>query len=295
MKHRPISLFALATIISFSGNLTAQETLQWRFRTGESLKYNVVQNMKTTMTVGGKDIPQSMNQAMEMSWNILQPDAPNMSKMEQVVNRIRMKMEGPGGAVEFDTQDGKKPENPVIATLGETLQKIVNQPFTVSMAPTGKITNVSVPKGLLEAMQAGAAGNAAAMNEETLQQMMKQSSVTFPTEAVGPNSKWNSSQSVEFAFGTMNINSTMTYAQKDSQGNAVINVQPEISVTPKASAPIKMQLKNSEGRGQITFDVARGRVLKSRLDLTLEMKVEAANGQVFDQKINQTTAMTLAP
>ena len=123
--------------------------------------------------------------------------------------------------------------------------------------------------------------------------MMKQSAVTLPNSPVVQNDSWTSQQSIQLPFGTMSINSTMTYAGRDEMGNALINVVPQISVTPKEGAPVKMTLTNSEGRGQVTFNIVQGLVTKSRLDLTMAMKIETANGQTFNQSIQQATAMTL--
>lgn len=297
MTIRSLNILTIAAFAVFSHSASAQDLLQWKFRSQETLKYNVVQNMKTTMSVGGNKIQDTtMNQAMDMSWQILGSAAGGETVMNQVVDRIRMKMEGgAAGVIEFDTSSTEAPANPIIASMGETFQKIVGQPFKVTMNGTGKISNVDVPVALLEAIKQGSAGNTSALDEETLKQMMKQSAVMLPNEPVGPNSSWTSSQKVELPFGTMNIDSKMTFMQKDAQGNAIIDVVPAISVTPKEGAPVKINLTSSAGRGQVTFNIIQGRVSKSRLDLTLGMKIEAANGQVFDQTINQTTAMTLAP
>lgn len=296
MTIRTINFLTAASMAFSCLTANAQDTLQWKFRSQETLKYSVVQNMKTDMIIGGNNVNQTMNQAMDMSWQVLGSSADGNTVMNQVVNRIRMKMEGgAAGVIEFDTASTDKPANPIIATMGETFQKIVNQPFQVTMQPTGKIEKVEVPPELLAALKSGAAGNVSALNEETLKQMMKQSAVTLPRQTVGPNSSWTSKQSVQLPFGTMNIDSAMTYLQKDAVGNAIIDVVPKITVTPKEGAAIKMTLTSAEGRGQVTFNIAQGRVAQSRLDLTMSMKIEAANGQVFDQTITQTTAMTLVP
>lgn len=294
MTIRTLSILTLASLAFTSTTAEAQDVLQWKFRTQETLQYKVLQNMKTAMTIGGQNVNQTMNQAMDMSWQVLGGSAAGDTMMNQIVTRIQMKMEGgPAGAIEFDTNSTEKPGNPIIATMGETFQKIVNKPFKVAMQPTGQISNVEVPQELLDAVKSGAAGNGAALTEETLKQMMKQSAVTLPQQPVGPNSSWTSKQSVQLPFGTMNIDSKMTFIQKDAAGNAIIDVVPNISVTPKEGAPVKMTLTSAEGKGQVTFNIVQGRVLKSRLDLTMSMKIEAANGQTFDQTVSQTTAMTL--
>lgn len=295
MPSPTIRLVAFVCLVAASLQATAQETLQWKFRSKETLKYSVIQNMNTVQKIGDQTRNAVMNQAMDMSWQVLGMSANGEVVMNQVVNRIRMKMDnGAAGVIEFDTQSEKKPENPAIARMSETFAKIVSQPFQVSMKPTGKISDVKVPEGLLAAIKQNAAGNAAALDEKTLQQMMKQSAVTLPGQAVGPNSTWNSTESIQLPFGTMKIESTMTYLQKDDQGNAIIDIQPSISVEPREGAPVSMTLTSSEGRGQVTFSIANGRVLKSRLDLTLAMKISGPGGQTIEQTIKQTTAMTLA-
>lgn len=294
MSTRTLTILTTALFLLPSQFTKGQETLQWKFRSQENIRYNVVQNMKTSMKIGDNNVNQTMNQSMDMSWKILSVAASGDTVMNQVVDRIRMKSEGgPAGLLEFDTASEKKPDNPLIASMGETFQKIVNKPFTVTMKPDGQIDNVTVPPELIEAIRQSSAGNAAALNEDSLKQMMKQSAVTLPGGPVVPNNTWTSQQSIQLPFGNMQINSTMTFAGKDAMGNALINVVPKITVTPKEGAPVKMTLTNSDGRGQVTFNIIQGRVSKSRLDLTMSMKIETANGQTFDQTIQQATEMTL--
>lgn len=294
MSQRVRMFSSLLSLLVFSQIADAQDTLVWKFRAQETLQYTVKQTMKTSMDIGGNKINQDMNQSMDMAWNVQSVAASGDVVMSQVVRRIQMNMAGgPAGEVEFDTNNTQKSDNPIVNSMGDVFRKIVNQPFTVSMKPTGEITNVEVPNQLLEAVRQSAAGATGALDENTLKQMMKQSAVTLPGQPVSPKNSWTSTQNVQLPFGTMNIRSTMTYLEKDSAGNALIDVVPEITVTPKEGAPVKMTLKNSSGRGQVTFNIVQGRVAKSQLDLTLTMTIETG-GQTFNQTIEQTTAMALA-
>jgi hypothetical protein len=123
---------------------------------------------------------------------------------------------------------------------------------------------------------------------------MKQSAVMLPGQPVALRNTWNSQQSVQLGFGTMNIKSEMTFIEVDTTGNAIIRVVPEISVVPKPDAPIRMTLTSSTGQGEVAFNIAQGRVAKSQLDLEMAMTIES-NGQSFQQNINQVTTMTLVP
>ncbi|MEZ6124398.1 MAG: DUF6263 family protein [Planctomycetaceae bacterium] len=292
----PIRALVLLSVFTVStANLQAQGVqLRWKFRSQESLNYTVLQNMETVMVVGDNEVKQAMNQSMDMTWNIKSVAAGGDTVMDQVVSRIQMKMAGgPAGDVQFDTSNPQKSENPIINSMGEVFRKIVNQAFTIHMKPTGEIGEVQVPQELIEAIKNSAAGSSNALNEDTLKQMMKQSAVTLPAGPVKAGDTWNSRQSVQLPFGTMEIQSQMTLTEVDASGNAIINIKPEISVAPREGAPVKMSLNNSTGSGVVTFHVESGRVTRSQLLLDMEMKIEAGQ-QTFTQNIRQSTEMKLA-
>lgn len=271
----------------------AQDFLRWKFRRGEEIKYNAQQNMETITASGANQTSRAMKQSMDMTWQVLDVAAGGDAVMNQIVKRIQVKMPGEDNTeVTLDTSNPKQTENPFLNSMGEVFGKIVNQSFKISMKPTGEVGNVEVPKALMEALQASAAGNAGALNEDTLKQMMKQSAVTLPTEKVGPNSTWTSTQSVQFPFGIMNIKSTMTFVKVDNEGNAIINILPEVSVTPSEGAPVKMTLTSSQGQGRVTFNISEGRVSRSQLDLQMALRVDTGQG-VLEQIIKQQTALVL--
>lgn len=282
----------VATALSTS-TVDAQEFLRWKFRRGEEIKYNVQQNMETISQVGDNQINQAMKQSMDMVWNVMDVSAGGDAVMHQIVKRIRIKMaNGKEGEILIDTSNPEPSENPFVQQMLSVFGNIVNQNFKVGMKPTGEVDHVEVPKELIDALRTSAAGNAAALNEKTLEDMMKKSGVTLPSEKIGPESKWSSEQSVQFPFGTIKIKSTMTYVEKDASGNAIINVTPEVSVTPTEGAPVKMTVEKSSGQGQVTFDVEAGRVTKSQLDLQMLLKIDSGQGS-FNQTIRQQTALTL--
>lgn len=292
-----MSVYRVALFFVVSATLVpdihAQELLTWKFKKGEQIRYGVVQNMQTSQKIGEKDVSSSISQQMDMGWNVLDIAANGSTVMNQTVDRIRLKMEGgPAGKIEFDTADNAPSDNPFLTRMKDVFGNIVKQPFTVTMTPSGKVENVKVPPLLLDAVRKSAAGNAGALSEDTLKDMMKQSAVTLPSQPVGPGSKWTSNQHVKLAFGTMTVQSTMAYVQKDSSGDIIIDVVPKITVAPSPNASTKMTLTSSSGRGRVMFNNEDGRVAQSQLDLTLQMTMEI-NGKTFDQVVKQTTAMKL--
>lgn len=282
-------------VFSVASNSFAQDQLIWKFRTNEKLNYQVTQQMETVANFGGNETRQTLGQAMNMSWNVLSAAANGDAVINQVVERIRMEMEGgPGEKISYDSANQEKSENPAVNQMGAVFQKIVGQDFKITMNPNGKVKDVTIPKELIDAVKNSAAGASQALDEKTLKEMMKQSAVTLPDAPVGAGDTWTSKQTVPLPFGEMSINSTMTYIERDENGDAVIDVVPTITVIPADSAAVKVTLNNSSGRGRVTFDIENGRVLKSELVLSMKLDMEiVSQKQQFTQMINQKTMMIL--
>jgi len=288
----PLSMFI---VLAWTSMAFAQEQLAWRFTPGESLNYVVQQSMTMTMDVAGKQQTIEMKQAMDMQWKIADVDSASGDvNMAQTVERMRMNSKGgPIGAIDYDSASEDAPTTPYGRALADVFKKLIGQEFGVHMKSTGKIDEVTVPASLVASLkQSGAAGNT--LDEATLKQLMTQSAITLPEKPIQQNDSWDSVQQVEMAFGTVNVKSRLTYQGIDpSTGHAKIGMVPSISLTPKAGATVDLTLTKTEGTGVLLFDVARGRIAKSDLDLTMQMKMKSF-GQVIDQTIHQKTSMILA-
>ncbi len=296
MFVRCLTVFSsIMVLISSASIVSAQEQLAWKFAPGESLKYVVKQNMNMTMVAANKTQTIAMNQTMDMRWKIADVDASTGdATMSQTIDRVQMNSQGgPFGVFEYDSAGDKVPESPLGKTMAEVFRRMIGEEFGVHMKTTGKIDQVTIPQSLIDGLKkAGSAGNA--LDETTLKQMMTQSAITLPEKTLNSGDKWDSVQQVELGFGTMTVKSELTYQGIDpSTGHAKIAMIPVISVEPKPGADVTLTLTKSAGTGIVLFDIAKGRIAKSDLDLTMQMQVKSF-GQLIDQTIKQTTSMTLA-
>ena len=286
---------AMLVLLAGSSMCLAQEQLAWKFSAGESLKYVVKQNMKMTINVADKPQQIAMNQTMDMQWKIENVDAASGDvNMGQTVERVQMDSQGgPIGVMKFDSSSTEAPDTPYGKAIADIFKKLIGQEFGVHMLSTGKIDQVTVPESLLASLkQSGSTGNS--LDEETLKQLMKQSAVMLPETPVNPGHIWDSTQQIEMPFGTMTVTSKLTFQGIDpSTGQARISIAPSISLKPKQGTEVNLKLTKTEGRGSLLFDVARGRITKSDLELKMEMQTNSF-GQVIDQTIEQRTSMTLA-
>ncbi len=286
---------AVLMLLAGSSLGMAQDKLAWKFSTGESLKYVVKQNMKMSMTIADKTTQVAMNQTMDMQWKIqnVEPATGNVT-MGQTVERVQMDSQGgPVDAIKFDSASKEIPDTPYGKAIADIFKKLIGQEFGVHMLSTGKIDEVTVPEALLDSLKkSGSAGNS--MDEETLKQLMKQSAILLPETVIQPGHMWDSTQQMAMPFGTMTVTSKLTFQGIDaSSGQARIAVTPSITLTPKPGTESSLKVLTTDGKGSFLFDVARGRVTKSELELKMEIQNNSF-GQLIDQTIEQRTSMTLA-
>lgn len=284
-----LSIVVLFTACSVS--LTAQDRVQWKFATGQTLNYLIQQKMETSTRLGQQIVKQNVSQNIDMSWKTLGNGASG-AVVEQVFKRVRLRMEGGGaGTVEFDSDKPNPPNNPVLAAMAKSFSNIVGQAFQLTMTPNGTVSNVTIPKQLLDAVKDSQAGREGVLTEQMLKDMMKKSAVMLPAEPVAVGDQWKTSQVVDMPYGTMTVNSEMTYAKKED-GIAIINFVPTVTIQARDQIPVKVELTSAAGRGQIKFDLNQGVVNTSILELKLEMAI-STNGQKIPQTIHNLTAMTL--
>lgn len=296
MLSRSIAACFIVGLLALASPLTpAQEPLAWKFQTGESLKYVVTQNTDMLIELGGQKQTMTTSQEMDMVWKVGAVASDGSAQMAQLVERVHMKSDGgPFGSVQFDSSDGKAPDSPLVKSMVEVFKKIIGQEFGVTMRPTGKIEDVKVPQSLLDELKkSGSAGDA--INEDVLKQMMTQSAVTLPEKAVKTGDSWEINQKIDMPFGTMSVNSMLTFKGTDAaSGYDIIAMKPSVSVQPKEGAAITLNVTRSEGQGIVQFDNASGRIIKSDLDLTLDMEIMRF-GKLIKQTLHQKTAMKLKP
>ncbi|MBL8819777.1 MAG: hypothetical protein JNL58_27375 [Planctomyces sp.] len=286
---------ALSVLMFVPAAGIAQEDLQWKFQSGETLKYTVQQKMQTSLTSGGRTFNSSLQQTMNMSWKIGAVAPSGDGTVTQSVDRVQLTSEGPGGTVTFDSAAEKNTSSPQLNALSETYGKIIGQEFAMTMKPTGKVENVKIPDSLLQSIRKSAGSATNPLTEESLRSMMEQASVTLPGGPIAAGQSWDSTQTVDLPFGQMKIVSNMTYEGIDTTTKmAKIKMKPSISITPKENAAIQMTLKSAEGVGQVQFDQVKGRISRSELDLTLTMTV-SRDGTSVDQTTVQKTVMQLNP
>ncbi len=283
----------LLMVTSVTSTVHSADLLQWKLSTGDSLKYAVQNEMVTTANVGGFENKSRLIQTMQMGWEVKTLTASRNYVVSQIIQHIRVEMSpNEEESIVFDSGSGEALADPIARSLGNVFRKIVNREFTITMAPTGAIEDVVIPDGLLKTLKTAAAGTPNGLDEKALEQMLSQTSVILPANPVETGDQWQSQQAVELPFATLRMDATMTYKGVNTDGLAVIDYSPAVTLEPKEDAPVQLELRESHGSGKVLFDKHLGRVVRMQLKLNMKMQTTVRGQQVL-QTIAQQTVMVL--
>jgi hypothetical protein len=294
-------LISAAMFVLLTGSAQAQTSLKYKFKEGDKLNYTMDQTQKQMVNVMGMEIETTMTQNMEMSWNV-KSVKDGKAQMTQTIDRIRMKMDSPFAAFEFDSKDGKEPEGPVGQLLGPLFAAMAGAEFTVTMNEQGEVSETKVSEKLLEAMKANPALQqlGGGFTEEGLKNMMTQSGGSIlPKTAVKKGDTWD--QKIELKqppLGVMKMNSTYTYGgpeEKDGATLEKIGVKTEITIEPieNAAAQFEIKVKSADMKGTLYFDNKAGRLVVSTMNQKMNMEINAM-GNIIESVVDQTITVKLA-
>ena len=302
LHTRAASLALIATaIFSLLGGTAAQgqTNLSYKFKKGDKLNYTVATEIKGTASVGGMDIKTTQDQTMELIWTVKDVEG-GKADMVQKINQFRQKMDMPGGqGFEFDSKTGKKPDGQIGKLVGPLFDAMVGAEISMKMDTQGETTDMKLSEKLMEAIKGNPALAAmgSAFSEEGMKNMMQQSSLVLPKEAIAKGKSWNKKVEVKMPFGVMKLDTTFTYAGPETRNNAMlekIDTKSALTIEPVPGAGLAIKIKSSDVKGAIYFDNKAGRIVEFSQTQKMVMEI-SAGGQTFESSQDQTVSMKLVP
>jgi len=296
---RIVPAILVASLASGAGrSVSGAETLRWKFTPGESLRYSMVQETTQGLKAMGQEFKTNLNQTVDLHWSVKSVSSEGVAEMSQTIDRVRMKVDGPGGSFEYDSQAGKAPEGPVANALGPLLKALVGAEFTLKMNARGELSDVKVPPTLVESLrQANPAATAGGMfSEEGLKNLIGQSSLALPE---GPQEKgrtWSNSSRIPVPMlGIMVMQKNYTFEGPDPKEPALVKIGLDTKVTlePAADSNVAVKITSHDGKGEFAFDPQAGRMVTSRVNDKMQMSLSVM-GQDLEQTSSSVTTMTLA-
>ena len=229
----------------------AKHALKYKLRAGESLYSKVIHFAETRTKMSDHEESSSSRTTSEKVWEVKSVDAKgNMTFEYRILSVDLAQRVGDKDEIKFNSQtDDTAPS--VFKKVAET----VNKPLgTITINPRGQVTNRD--------------------NDTKNPQLgMGELTIPLPEEAIAIGSEWSVPREMRVKLEdgsqkTIKVRELYTL-EKVSAGVATIRIESQ-PLTPVNDPAVESQLIQQLSKGQIKFDIDRGRMLSKQLDWSEE-------------------------
>lgn len=294
IRHAVLLIVALA-VAAATHPTVAADALVWKFEPGLVNRYQMNQKMNMAMDMGkGGEAKSSVDQVIDMSWTVEKVNDDGSAVLKQRIDRMRMKMGLPGGQppAEIDSAS-KEPPAGQAAMLSPLLKAMTSDAFTVQMKPSGEVTEVDVPKAMLDALASmpGAAMMGEMATADGFKNLVKQASFAIP-ENLEVGTEWTTKMEMKNPMtGPIVVETTYKYeGPREVDGKQYEVFKPHIELNYGEGGATKIEMAEQTSEGEILFDRQAGRLESSAIKQKMKQKFTVA-GQVMNQAIDQSVDM----
>ncbi|QDV79463.1 hypothetical protein K2D_30780 [Planctomycetes bacterium K2D] len=280
---RLCAIVLVASPVLVASSARGAEPLVWKWQKGDAARYLMTQSMGMTIQAGaGGQAETSMQQDMLMDWAVEDVSEDGAAVVEQRVERIVMQNKaGAGQEFKYDS-DSEDPPAGMAALVAPAFDAMVAHPFQMTMLPTGEITEVTLSDELSKALDNLPGG---AVSSDMIKQMSQQASLKFPTEPLAVGDKWTTTAEVTSpAIGKMKVHTTYTYdGVREVDGKTYEAFTPAIEMElGENKGPMAIDFDTKESTGEILFDREKGRVFRSRVLQTVDIRVKMGENEIVN-------------
>jgi hypothetical protein len=279
--------------------------IEWKAfeKAGAKFYQEMTTNTDQTMKVMQMEVKQKQSQTFYIEWTVEKAEKDYWQVKQKIIG-VKMDIEIGGNKISFDSQAKEQQANP----LTDFFKALIDAEFTLKI--DRKDMNVTEVSGQKEFVQRLAKANPqlqpllnAILSENALKQMADPVFSAVPPGGVVPDSgEWKRESKLDMGpIGT--YDTTYTYTYKDTKDKvASIDVASTLKYTPPGGKgaeglPFKIvsaTLKSDKGTGEVKFDLEKGRIASSSMNLNLtgDLTIEIA-GMTTDVNLTQKQDSTL--
>lgn len=270
---------------------SAADQLRWKFKAGDSMHYQMVQD--TTMRTSSPDrtAKTSIAQTIDLTWKVTSVDANGVAAMIQTIDRMRIKANTPEGLLAVDSAAAKN-EGPLATSMAPIFKAIIGAPFKLKMTPSGRIQDVEIPASAAEVLKSSP-GLESLLSADSLKDMTAQASIPLPEEPVDAGDSWTDEKELA---GTK-LKMTYTYAgpvNRDGQQLGKIATAANLEMKFPEAEGVTAEMEKGELTGEMFFDYATGKLLDSSAKQDMIISIMGM-GQSIRQEIQSLVNMRLVP
>lgn len=242
-------LFVMALILSVAVQAEAKKVkLQYQLKAGDQFKYEIVVSQDIAQEFNGQSqsTPNSNSRAYEFKVTEVTPAGDFVINVAMVA--LAISTTTPMGDMKYNSATDS-----VVPDFAKSVAVSLNEVYSFTLSPLGKITNVKVPDGIVEKvnkiienlgsaeMQMAAGAASTAVTAEGFQKSLEDLMITFPAGGAEAKQPWEveSKTNQMLSFKVLSKFELM----KSSKESNEIKVLAQISQDPD-SPPMEMQGMN---------------------------------------------------
>jgi hypothetical protein len=273
----------------------AQTTLRYKFKQGERFRCVTEMETQTQMTLGGKDFTTKSAFTFDVTWTVTAVGSDGTAKVAQTLDRIRYLQDGPQGKSAFDSEKTEEPTDPLGKVMVPLYKAMVGAEFKVTMSPQGEVSDVRLPRKVVEALKSMPGGK---LVQEALKDFTGPGGLRLSKHPVKPGGSWNTKVEMKMEpIGKLFMDTKYTYEGKgegDRKNLERIALHPTLAADVVPGSAQNVKFTKQEGKGIAYLDNEKGRLVEASLVLKMELDV-SSDGQTVPVKLMQTNRTKLVP
>ncbi len=273
--------------------------LRWKFKAGDKTHYAMKTDVTQDTKAGGMPFQVKILQTMDMTWDVAEVADDGTATLNQTIDRVRMEMTLPqAGAPQIKYDSQAKEKAPGTEMLSKIFDVIVGKAFVMKVTSLGKVLEMQAPDGVLQAFKNMPAGQGGMFSEDGLKQMISQSMLPLPEEAVAVGTTWEKSAEMQAPPFGKQVTVTQYKFAGDGELNGKkvdkIDVTMDIKLEAGDDPNTKFKLKDNKAGGEIQWDNSAGQPAQSRIDSKMSFEI-TANSMTIEQTVTTNSLMTRVP
>jgi hypothetical protein len=279
---------------------TGSGPLKWKFDPKKSFYQKMTTTTKQSMKVMNNDVNQTQTQTFYFKWTPTKVENDKVT-IDQEITGVAMEIDIGGSKINYDSTKGDATNNP----LGDFFKALVGSKFTVTLdTKKMQVTDIDGRDDFLKKLVAANPQMKplleTILSKDALKEMAEP---TFAVVPPGNEKSWKKTTTLDMGpIGK--YENTYDYNLGAIDKNlANIKVNTTLKYTPPAEGaaqgglPFKIKgadLKSTSASGNIQFNVEKGRVEKSTMNLELKGNLQIEiGGQTTKVELSQTQTSTV--
>jgi hypothetical protein len=289
----------LLVVAAFAGVAAkaADPALRWKFRAGDSVRYEFNQKNEFTVKANGQEMVNSTDLTFGMTWKVKSVGADGAGEIAMVINRVQAKIQVGGQTIKYDSNEEKPADDPSSKALDAVYRPAVGQEYALKIDPRGQVLTAKVPDKVTQALKESPfqalADGGSVLSETGLKNLFVQVIPSFPETSVAKGGSWKSKVELPTPPLRLTVENTYTLSAVDA-ATSKIESQIDTSIKTEPNAPFKVEVKKQTGKGSYTIDTKAGRLTSSDIHQTIEINLNVMD-RMIEQVIKIDAKLTALP